>query len=588
MLPDSFLTELKYRCDIEQMIAPYVVLKRTGRNLKGLCPFHSEKSPSFVVYPETQSFYCFGCGAGGDVVTFIRKAENLEYLESVRFLAEKVGMALPEEVEKDTTAQLRTRIYEMNRESARYFNKALLAPVGAQGLEYLLARGITRKTITRFGLGYAPDTWDSLRDHLKSKGYTYEEMTAAALVTERTTQRGKSWYDSFRGRVIFPILDLRGNVIAFGGRTLGERGPKYLNSSDTPVFKKSRNLFALNFAKAVKADQMILAEGYMDVIAIHQAGFQNAVATLGTALTSEQARLISQYCKEVIIAYDSDGPGQAATKRAINLFDQSGIKVRVLAIPDAKDPDEYIKKFGVTRFKLLLEGSANALEYEIAKISTKYDTETADGKVGFLKEFAQLMAGIYNPVEREVYIAQQSNRLGVAKEAVLAQVRSIQKQRKRTEERKQGQNIPIYSQEVAVNRQDPQRSKYIRYALAEDKLLVLLMKNPDYYGYVSSRLAPSEWVTDLNRSIYQALCQRLSANQPVDMISMASVLGEAELSRLSWLMASSEGFTFGRQEADDYIETIRGFHLQKSGEDLAQMDNAQLEEYIKQITAKKK
>ena len=310
MLSESFISELKARNDIEEVISSYVNVKRRGRNLVGLCPFHSEKTPSFTVYPDSQSFYCFGCGAGGDVVTFVKKIENLDYIEAVKSLAQRAGLAMPEDGYDDSYAKLKTRVLEINRETARFYHQCLISPVGKKALEYLRGRGLSDNTIRRFGLGFAPESWDAVIKHLRGKGFTFDEMAAAAVAVK--SARG-SYYDQFRGRVIFPIIDIRGNVIAFGGRLMDGQGPKYLNSPDTPVFKKSRNLFALNYAKSSKESALILAEGYMDVVALHQAGFTNAVATLGTALTAEQARMISQYAAEVVIAYDSDGAGQKAT-----------------------------------------------------------------------------------------------------------------------------------------------------------------------------------------------------------------------------------------------------------------------------------
>ena len=362
MLPESFLNELKYRTDIEQVISRYVQLRRRGRNLTGLCPFHAEKTPSFTVYPDTQSFYCFGCGAGGDAITFIKRMENLEYMEAVRTLAERVGLEVPEGTADDGSRQRKARILELNRAAARHFHKNLMSDIGREARAYLVGRGLSKSTVVGFGIGFAPESWNDLRDHLRGQGFSDEEMISAALVSPG---KNGGCYDAFRNRIIFPIIDLRGGVIAFGGRNLGEQGPKYLNSGDTPVFKKSRNLFALGFAKNTKRPEMILCEGYMDVVALHQGGFDNAVATLGTALTPEQARLISGYTGTVVLSYDSDGPGQKATGRAISIFEDTGVKVRVLSIPDAKDPDEFIKKFGPERFELLLEGSAGAVDFEV-------------------------------------------------------------------------------------------------------------------------------------------------------------------------------------------------------------------------------
>ena len=586
MIPESFLEELKQRCDIEQIISAYVPLKRTGRTYKGLCPFHSEKTPSFVVYPESQSFYCFGCGAGGDVITFIRRQENLEYVEAVRFLAEKVGMTVPEDVAEDRTAKLRLRILEMNREAARFFHQNLVKGPDRRGLEYFASRGMDPKMITRFGLGYAPDGWNGLRDHLAEKRYSWEEMRAAALVSQG---RNGSVYDTFRRRVIFPIIDLRGNVIGFGGRILGkEGGPKYLNSADTLAFKKSRNLFALNFAKNAGDKRLILCEGYMDTVSMHGAGFTNAVATLGTALTPEQARLISHYTDEVILAYDSDDAGQKATARAVRLFDEIGLKVKVLRMEGAKDPDEYIKKFGATRFKLLLDGSTNATEYAIDRLKEKYDLSTDDGKVRFLGELAALLAGVPNPVERDVYISRWANTLGVSAQALTEQVQSLWRRRKAGERKKRDGDLTLASQDVEVNRRDPQRARNIGYALAEDKLIAALWKNNDFYPFIKERIRPEDFVTDSNRVIFQELCRRLEENRPVTVTAFASVLDEALLSRLTWLLADNDTVRFDRQQVEDFIDKIRSRQLKKDSAEISGMDRQELDDYIKKLSEKKR
>ena len=388
MLPESFIQELKYRNDIESVVSSYVQLKHSGKTFSGLCPFHSEKGPSFHVYPDTQSFFCFGCRAAGDVISFIQRIENLEYKEALQFLAKRAGMAMPDEVENDSLSRLKTRIREINRETARIFHQNLNSPAGRDGLNYLRSRGLSDRIIRRFGLGYSLGEWDRLYKALSAKGYSDEELIAAEVVKKR--KQGNSFYDVFRGRVMFPILDLSGNVIGFGGREIGGGGPKYLNSADTPIFKKSRNLFALNFAKNSKEKGMILAEGYMDVIALHQAGFDNAVATLGTSLTTDKCNLIARYTDLVSLSYDSDGPGQNATNRAIDLLKKNDVKIKVIHIPNAKDPDEFIKKFGAQRFRLLLEGSANSTEFTISSICQNYDLDTDDGKVNCLNKLAEL------------------------------------------------------------------------------------------------------------------------------------------------------------------------------------------------------
>ncbi len=585
MIPDSFIQELKYRCDVESVISSYVQLKRRGRNLTGLCPFHSEKTPSFTVYPDSQSFYCFGCGAGGDVVTFVRRVENLDYVEAIRFLAQKAGLAMPEEVQNDPAARLKTRILELNREAARFFFHQLISPEGRPGYVYLRQRGLTDQTIKRFGLGYAGAGWDNALKFLTGKGYSREELLAAALVTQG---RNGSLYDLFRGRVIFPIIDIRGNVIGFGGRLLEGNGPKYLNSPDTPVFKKSRNLFAMNVAKSTKESSLILAEGYMDVVALHQGGFENAVATLGTSLTQEQARIISGYCQQVVISYDSDEAGQKATRRAINLFNETGVKVKVLKIEGAKDPDEYIKKFGAARFKKLLEGSRGAVDFEIEKLKSKYETDTAEGKVAFLKDFASLMAGVNSPIEREVYIGKVCEEFGVSKENMMQQAVAIMKQRIKAKERKERSSLKIYTGEPPGVRTDPQRSKYIRYALAEDKLIGILMKNPDYYEHIHSRISPEDFVTTRNQELFGVLVARLAENKAIDMMSLSALLNEEQMSVLSQLVASVSGMGFQKEDADDYINAILEFKKNKTEQQVAGMDNEQLKDYITSLAAKKK
>lgn len=585
MIPERFIEELKYRSDIEQVISSYVPLKRTGRNLKGLCPFHSEKTPSFTVYPENQSFYCFGCGAGGDVVTFIRKIENLEYVEALRFLAQRAGMTLPEEARDDGTALLRTKILEINRESARFFFDQLAHGPDRRAIAYLRGRGLSDKTIKRFGLGYAPNTFDSLKNHLKGKGYSFEEMAAAAVVG-----KGKNggYYDMFRDRVMFPIIDLRGSVIGFGGRVLEGDGPKYLNSPDTLVFKKTRNLFAMNISKNTKEGSLILAEGYMDVISIHQAGFDNAVASLGTSLTAEQARLISQYVNQVIIAYDADGAGQKATRRAISLFEETGVKIRVLSIPDAKDPDEYIKKFGPARFKLLLEGSAGAVDFEIAKLRQKFDLETADGKVAFLKEFCSLMAGINSPVERDVYIIRTAQELSVSKEAVADQVAALRRRRAGAAEKKARRDIRPYSESAAGQPRDLERSRNIRYALAEDKLITTLLKHPDFYDAIAAKIRPEQFVTQKNRELFEALWQRLQNRQDIGMMSLSALLEPEQMARVSYLLASAEGVAYTMQEAEDCMKTILEYQSVKTPDQVAGMSNEEWLEYAKSLAANKK
>ena len=584
MLPELFIQQLKQSCDMERIVSGYLPLKKKGRYLVGLCPFHSEKSPSFYVYPQNQSFYCFGCGAGGDVITFIRRIENLEYMEAVKLLADRCGLELPMDSDQsDARSMLKKRVLEINRESARFFHSCLMSEQGRQAYEYLISRGRDRKTIRHFGLGYAPAGWDGLLNHLRTKGFSDNDMLEANVVT-----KGKYGpHDRFSNRVIFPIIDLRGNVVAFGGRALDDKGAKYLNSSDTPVFKKSKTLFALNFAKTSKRPGLILAEGYMDVIAIHQAGFDNAVATLGTALTEEQARLISQYAERVVLAYDSDGPGQAATKRAMNIFDEVGVKVSVLSMTGAKDPDEFIKKYGAERFAMLLDNSRNPVEFELSKLRTTYDTAQADGKVGYLKEACKLFAGIRNPVEREVYITQTANELAISPQAIKAQIENLDKRESYRQRKQQRADTNIYIGRMAAAKDDLQRRTNLRYAMAEEGVLFCLMKNPDSYPQVSSRVSEQDFVTDINRQLYLALSQRLEQGQTVEMIDLSSQLSPELMGRISAIMATAPSQRCDEQTLGDYIARLIEHRSVKTEREVAQMDDNDLGEYVKQLAAKK-
>ncbi|MEG1428885.1 MAG: DNA primase [Hydrogenoanaerobacterium sp.] len=584
MLSEQFISELKLNSDIETVLSSYVSLKHAGRNVVGLCPFHNEKTPSFTVYPATQSFYCFGCGAGGDVISFIKRIENLEYIDAIKLLAEKAGMAMPEDGFDDGAAKLKTRILEINRQTARFYNSCLMSPQGKKALDYLLERGLSPQTIRHFGLGYSPEGWDSLTKHLKTLGFSQEEMQAACVAAKG---RNGGCYDQFRGRVMFPIIDIRGNVIAFGGRIMGGDGPKYLNSPDTPVFKKSRNLFALNIAKATKEQRLILAEGYMDVIALHQAGFSNAVATLGTSLTNEQARLMSQYAKQIIIAYDSDGAGQTATKRAINIFDEIGMQVKVLSMQGAKDPDEYIKKYGRDRFKMLLDGSSSALDYELQKIRARYDITATEGRLSYLKEFAEFIAGLNNPIERDVYIAKVAAELEVSRDAITEQVKHTIKRKARVKEKKDAKELKAFAASPA-DKINPERGRNLRAALAEERLIAILFKNPDYCRYIREKLPPEAFVTTFNRRVYELICARITLNKNLDMGIFGELFTDDEIGRISGFIAAANEQNYTREEADDYIKAILECETQKTNSDIGKMENTDWQEYIKKISDKKK
>ena len=505
-IPQSFIDEVKYRNKIEDVISSYVNLKRAGSNYQGLCPFHSEKTPSFTVFPNTETFHCFGCGAGGDVISFIMRAENLEYPGAVEFLAKRAGLEMPEEaggVKSETVK--RSRMYEMNRAAALFFNRMLYAPESEPAREYLKKRGLSGAAVKRFGLGFAPNSFDALRTHMHSLGYGDDELKEAFLCGK--SERTGGYFDYFRGRIIFPIIDNFSNVIAFGGRALGDGKPKYLNTSDTPVFKKSRNLFALNFARNACEDSLILCEGYMDVIAVHMAGFPNAVATLGTALTTEQARLMAKYTKKVILSYDSDEAGVSAAKRAIPILTDAGLEVKMLRMEGAKDPDEYIKKFGAVRFKNLLDDSQGKLDYLCDSVLSKYDILIPEEKLKAADELCDVVCGIWSDVEREIYITRIAERLSVEAANLKRDVERRMRQKKKADDvemrRKMVSDTLGYGDRV--NREFV---GHARAARAEEAIIGILLLRPELVAEIRRgvvALSPDDFVTAFNRRVFQAV-----------------------------------------------------------------------------------
>ncbi len=508
MIDNQIIEEIKSRNDIVDVISSYVSLKRAGSNMQGLCPFHSEKTPSFVVFTATQGYYCFGCGAGGDAITFIRQIENLEYVPALEFLAKRAGITLPETARRTEGGFDRTRMLQMNKEAARYFRECLFDPrLGAEALAYLQGRGLDNATIKRFGLGFAPPSFSALTSRLRDLGYTEEELIAGFLCG-RSQTRG-TLFDYFRNRVIFPIIDVSGNVIAFGGRVMDDSQPKYLNSSDTPVFKKSRNLFALNYARTACSEELILCEGYMDVIALHAAGFTNAVATLGTALTSEQARIMSRYTKKVLISYDSDAAGQKAANRAIGILGEVGLDVRVLKISGAKDPDEFIKKFGAARFKEQLAASHGKFEYNMDNVLMRYDITLPDEKIKALGALCELIADIYSNAEREVYISAVSKRLEISAESIRSDVERILKKKKREYKKQESQSIVRKSAGFG-DKINPDYVKNVAAAKAEETILGLLLLYPEHRTAVMDgkiALSENDFFTEFGKRVFTAVME---------------------------------------------------------------------------------
>ena len=505
MLPKEFIYQLKQANPIEQVMGSYVHLIRAGSLLKCQCPFHSEKTPSCVVYTDTQDphFYCFGCHAGGDVISFIRQIEGLEYMDAVRMLAERAGMTVPSEGRDSGEERRRMRLLELNRAAANFYYTQLTGQ-DKRGLLYLKERGLKPEIIKKYGLGFAGERWDSLLSAMRKLGFTDEELIAANLCSR--SQKSGNLYDRFRNRVIFPILDLRGNVIAFGGRTIEKDGnPKYLNSSDTPVFKKGRNLFSMNFAKKSQSKRLILAEGYMDVIAVHQAGFENVVASLGTALTPDQCRLMRQYAEEVVISYDSDAAGQNAAVKAINLLRAVGLRPKILHMTGAKDPDEYIKKFGAPYFRKLLEDADDAMTYELKRCRDGTDIATDDGMITALKKSVTVLANIENEMEREVYLSRVAKEYSIQPEVLRTQVSQEIRRRRRGEKK-----MAFRAVQAAPRARDPvnpEAGTHRKEAGAEEYILCYLIRNPDMLESVMQQIRPEEFVTEFHRRVYERLIE---------------------------------------------------------------------------------
>lgn len=585
--PDSFLQELKLRSDITEIASSYVNLKRHGRNMVGLCPFHGEKTPSFNIYTESGSFYCFGCGAGGDVITFIMKIENLDYVEAVKFLAQRAGMEMPENTYDDSLSKLRMRIYEANREAARFFHATLLSQRGQSGLNYLRGRALSDRTIRHFGLGFADDDWNSLCNHLKSKGFSEYEIYSANLAFKR--KNGNGIYDRFVNRVMFPIIDLRGNVIAFGGRIMTDEKPKYLNTSDTPVFKKSENLFSLNNAKSSGTRTLILCEGYMDVIALNQAGFTNAVATLGTALTNEQAVLMKRYADEVIICYDADGAGQKATARAIQILRNAGLPIKILTVPSGKDPDEFIRskgENGPAAFKLLIEKCGNDIEYRLMKLKENYNLNTTDGKVAFLNEAVKIVATIESPIERDVFASKLCAELEIDKNAFLEQISKVKRRDRRENIKKETRQIQaeLNGQSDKINRE---HYKKPRSSSAEEALLVYLINNPDYANSISERVTPDKFSNSLIKRYYEYVLSKIkSGYEP--LTSVSSDFNSDEVSYLYKLISTTIPAASTREAVEEYINVINEESNKLTSDKIADMSANDINDYIMKMKQNKK
>ena len=557
MIPQEYIQEVVRRNDIEEVVGQYVQLRRRGRTLSGLCPFHNEKTPSFVVYPDTQSFYCFGCGAAGDVISFVRKYNNLGYVESVKQLAARVCMPLPQE--EDREARARQRLLEINRSAARYFYEQLNArtPEAAQARRYWKEkRGLSDAAIRRFGLGYAPEDFGGLLHYLRRRGFSEAELEHSGLV--KRSAKG-NLYDIFRHRVMVPIIDVRGSIIAFGGRVLDNSKPKYINSPETVLYHKSRTLFALNIAKKSPHKRYILCEGYMDVISMHEAGFDTAVCACGTALTAEQVKLLSEYADEVVLSYDSDEAGQKATERSLALFANSPVKVSVLSYQGAKDPDEFIKKYGRERFEMLLNGTANPTEFQLKKARSRYDLRSDDGRLNYIRDAIDILTsrGV-TPTARDVYAGRLAEETGVSKQAVLSQMQGALRAAERRNHRREQKDLA--QQGIAADIRVPYTQggeAALGAASAGRQLVAALLQDPEQIPYVRQRLALDTLLLPEIQQAVQAIYRCADEKQPVNLTSLQQMLDEKAFQQAAYAQAQNHGQPLTRQDIDMYLERLQ-------------------------------
>ncbi|MBE6587134.1 MAG: DNA primase [Ruminococcaceae bacterium] len=563
MVPANVIEDLKFRNNIEDVIASYVTLSRSGSNLKGLCPFHSEKTPSFTVYSGDGHFYCFGCGAGGDVISFIMRMENLDYRAALDYLAQRCGITLPDDDSRERGGVSRQRVIEMNRAAAKFFHHMLMkSEEGQAGRDYFAKRKLSGATIKHFGLGYAPNSYDGLKKYLREKGFTDEEMVAGYLC-QRSRKNEKNIYDCFRGRVMFPIIDVAGNVVAFGGRVLDDSQPKYLNSSDTPAFKKSRNLFALNYAKNKKEDYLILCEGYMDVIALHAAGFTGAVATLGTAITPEQARIMKKYTDKVVICYDSDEAGQKAADKAMRLLSEVDISVRVIRIPGAKDPDEFIKSnepYGAVRFREVIENARTPFDYKIFQTLSKYDISDAEQKVRAAKELCYAIADIRSKVEQDIYIRKAAKALELDAEGIKADVRGIAKRRAAAQKKKDREELLRNTARLG-DRVDPDFAKEKRSGALESTVLGLMLYRPEYIQLDADKslLDPEMFFSELNRRLYLKIRECYDSGG-FEFGMLSEGFSQEEISKASEMIAKRRALSNNGEAA--FLESVEALAME--------------------------
>ncbi len=575
MISDSLIMEIKSKINIEDMISKYTILKRDGKNNKCICLFHSEKTPSMVIYSDTQSFYCFGCAVGGDIFSFIMKVENLGYIESVKYLCEIGGITFDISDKDNQEIETKNIIRNINIDTAKFFHQNLKSEYGKKARNYLLNRGFSVNIIKKYGIGYALDSWSSLLDYLKLKKYKIFDMYQAGVVSK--SQKG-SYYDQFRDRIIFPIIDIRGNIIAFGGRVLDDTKPKYLNSSDTIIFKKSKNLFSMNFAKKHIDKTVVLVEGYLDAISLYQHGFKNVVATLGTSLTSEQAILISRYSKKVIIGYDSDKAGQIAGIKASNLLTEVGLDVNIIDLKDCKDPDEYIKKYGSDRFSIIIKDSQNITDFEISKLKKSIDMDTDQGVSDYIKQVIILLSRIKNEIERDVYVLRISRDTNISKDIITSQVNKVIKSnifKKKKHQYRKLTNLSRFNTDTFIRGNE----HFLREIKAEQGIIAFILKNSNNLNDVLSNITIDDFILAIDKKIFSSICDLSAKGGNMDFSLLSKNFSEKEKEYFSSILVKFDIISNKKEEMYDYIDILVRYKQRMTKEDIINMDPDKLRDF---------
>ncbi len=575
MISDNLIMQIKSKINIEDMISKYAVLKRDGKNNKCICLFHSEKTPSMVVYSDTQSFYCFGCAVGGDIFSFTMKVENLGYIEAVKYLCEIGGIAFDISDRDNQEIETKNTIKNINIDTARFFYNNLKSADGKKAKKYLLNRGFSLNIIKKYGIGYALNSWSSLLDYLKFNKYKLFDMYQAGVIAK--SQKGR-YYDQFRDRIIFPIIDIRGNIIAFGGRVLDDSKPKYLNSSDTIIFKKSKNLFSMNFAKKHIDRSIILVEGYVDAISLYQHGFKNVVATLGTSLTSEQSRLISRYAKNVILAYDSDKAGEIASLKASNLLSEVGLDVNIIDLKDCKDPDEYITKYGSDRFSIVINNSQNITDFEIYKLKKSIDIDTDQGVSNYIKQAIILLSKIKNPIERDVYILRISRDTNISKDIITSQVNKVIKSdvfKKKKHQYRELTNLTKFNTDNFIRGND----NFLREIKAEQGIIAFIFKNTNNLKDVLSNITIDDFILDIDKKILSSICSLSEKDESMDFSILSKNFSEKEKEYFASILVKFDIISNKKEEIYDYIDILVKHKQRMTTEDIINMDPDKLRDF---------